>query len=79
MAKQKKGKTISNLDKAIGRVIGIETQNSSEFQTKISAFMEQYKSYADVFGLTGNPSAKPHVKREDLEFYNNICKKENKR
>ena len=64
MAKQKKGKTISNLDKTIGRVVGIETQNPSEFRMKISDFMEQYKSYAEAFGLTGNPSVKPHVKRD---------------
>lgn len=77
MAKQKKGKTISNLDKTIGRVVGIETQNPSEFRMKISDFMEQYKSYAEAFGLTGNPSAKPHVRKEDLEFYHDICKEEN--
>lgn len=73
MAKQKKNKTISNLDKTLGRIMGFQTQNPTEFRKMMDDFKKQYKTYSEKIGLTGNPSLKPNVPKESLQLFYDIC------
>ncbi len=76
MAKQKKSKSISSLDKVLGRIMGIETQNPVEFRKKMDDFKMQYKDYSECFGLTGNPSDPPNVPAESMQHYYDICQED---
>ena len=76
MAKQKKGKAISSLDKALGRIMGIESQSPIEFRKKLENFKAQYREYSQALGLTGNPSEVPNVPKESLQFYYDICQED---
>lgn len=76
MAKQKKGKCISSLDKTLGRIMSFETQNPVEFRKIMERFKSQYKEYSEELGLTGNPSEAPNVPRESLQFYHDICQED---
>lgn len=72
MAKQKKGKCISSLDKTLGRIMNFETQSPIEFRRKMDNFKEKYKHYSESLGLTGNPSNPPNVPAESLQIYHDI-------
>ena len=76
MAKQKKGKCISSLDKTLGRIMSFETQSPIEFRKKMDNFRERYKYYSESLGLTGNPSDPPNVPAESLQFYHDICQED---
>ena len=73
MSNQKKSKSISSLDKVLGRIMGIEMQNPVEFRKKMDIFKMQYKDCSEGFGLTGNPSDPPNVPEESLQHYYDIC------
>ena len=76
MAKQKKGKCISSLDKTLGRIMSFETQSPIEFRKKMDNFSERYKYYSESLGLTGNPSDPPNVPAESSQFYHDICQED---
>lgn len=74
MAKQKKKSTqINSMDKAIGRMAGIEVQNPSEFRKYMDELKERYKEYAENIGLQGNPSEIPKITKENEHYFHQIC------